>query len=52
MGEQATPPQNARDVPAAPKLRAPAEDVQHVADLLLKAKNPVIVAEKIGRAHV
>jgi len=44
-----TPPEQARDVPAAPKLRAPAEDVQQVADMLIKAKNPVIVAETSGR---
>jgi acetolactate synthase-1/2/3 large subunit len=43
------PPQQARDVPVAPKLQAPAEDVQQVADMLIKAKNPVIVAETSGR---
>jgi len=43
------PPQQAREVPTAPKLQAPAEDVQQVADMLIKAKNPVIVAETSGR---
>ena len=44
-----TPPRDARDVPAASKLQAPAEDMQQVADMLIKAKNPVIVAETSGR---
>jgi acetolactate synthase-1/2/3 large subunit len=44
-----TPPRDARDVPTASKLQAPAEDVQHVADMLINAKNPVIVTETSGR---
>ena len=44
-----TPPRDARDVPTASKLQAPAEDMQQVADMLINAKNPVIVAETSGR---
>src|SRR6185295_10303621 len=44
-----TPPENARDVPPAPKLQAPPDDVAKIADLLIKAKSPVIVAETSGR---
>ena len=41
--------EDARDVPAASKLQAPAEESQQVADMLINAKNPVIVAETSGR---
>ncbi len=44
-----TPPQHPRDVPAATKMHAPPEDVQQVADMLSKAKNPVVVVETAGR---
>jgi acetolactate synthase-1/2/3 large subunit len=44
-----TPPENAREVPPAPKVLAPSEEVAKVADMLLRAKNPVIVAEQSGR---
>jgi len=44
-----TPPTAAREVPAAPTTRAHAEDVAKVAELLLKAKHPVIVTETAGR---
>ncbi len=44
-----TPPTHAREVPVARKMQAPAEDVKHIAELLLKAKNPVIVTETSGR---
>lgn len=44
-----TPPQNPRDVPPAPKPVPPAADIDAVADMLLAAKNPAIVAESIGR---
>jgi thiamine pyrophosphate-dependent acetolactate synthase large subunit-like protein len=44
-----TPSATARDVPDAPTVRAQPEDVAKVAELLLKAKNPVIVTETAGR---
>jgi acetolactate synthase-1/2/3 large subunit len=44
-----TPPTAAREVPPAPTVQPRAEDVERVAELLRKAKNPVIVAETSGR---
>lgn len=44
-----TPPQSPRVVPPAPKPVPPAADIDRVADLLLAARNPAIVAESIGR---
>jgi acetolactate synthase-1/2/3 large subunit len=44
-----TPPTAAREVPPAPTVQPRAEDIAKVADLLLQAKNPVIVAETAGR---
>jgi acetolactate synthase-1/2/3 large subunit len=44
-----TPPTAAREVPPAPTVRPRAEDVAKVAQLLLKANSPVIVAETAGR---
>ncbi len=44
-----TPPQDPRNVPPASKPVPPAEDIEVVADMLLNARNPAIVAESIGR---
>lgn len=44
-----TPPQNPRVVPPAPKPVPPEADIDRVADILVTAKNPAIVAESIGR---
>jgi acetolactate synthase-1/2/3 large subunit len=44
-----TPPQAARDVPPAPQLQPLPGDVARVADLLLAARDPIIVAEAAGR---
>jgi acetolactate synthase I/II/III large subunit len=44
-----TPPTNDRDVPFAPRVEPHPSEVEKVAELLLKAKNPVIVAEQSGR---
>lgn len=44
-----SPPANDRDVPFAPRVEAHPSEVAKVADLLLKAKNPVVVAEQSGR---
>ena len=42
-------PDEIRDIPPAPKLRALDADIEAVAALIAKAKNPVIVAESVGR---
>src|SRR5258708_32203717 len=43
------PPTAARDIPPAPIVPPRQEDVAQVAELLRKAKSPVIVAETSGR---
>ena len=43
-----TPPDQIRDVPRAPKTRPPASDIEAVADLLISAERPAIVAEGSG----
>jgi thiamine pyrophosphate-dependent acetolactate synthase large subunit-like protein len=44
-----TPPAGARDVPPAPVVRPRAQEIETVAELLCKAKSPVVVAETAGR---
>ena len=44
-----TPPEKFRKVPRAPKARPSESDVERIADMLVKAKNPVIVTEGAGR---
>ena len=44
-----TPPKNPRAVPPASRPVPPTADIEAVADMLLAAKNPAIVAESIGR---
>jgi acetolactate synthase-1/2/3 large subunit len=44
-----TPPADERDVPPPPRTQAHPSEVAKVAELLLKAKNPIIVAEQSGR---
>jgi acetolactate synthase-1/2/3 large subunit len=44
-----TPPEADRDVPPAPKVQAHPDEAEKVAKLLLKAKNPIAVAEQSGR---
>jgi len=44
-----TPPAHEREVPLAPRVAAHASEIEKVADLLLAAKNPVVVAEQSGR---
>lgn len=44
-----TPPQKLRDVPPVPKLQAMSADIEKVAALLLKAKNPVVVTDSVGK---
>ncbi len=44
-----TPPQDPRNVPPAPRPMPPEADLERVADMLLNAKAPAIVAESIGR---
>jgi acetolactate synthase I/II/III large subunit len=44
-----TPPALAREVPPAPAVQPRQEDVATVAELVRKAKNPIIVTETAGR---
>ena len=44
-----TPPKHEREVPPAPRLQAHPSEAAKVADLLLAAENPVVVAEQSGR---
>ncbi len=44
-----SPPANDREVPFAPRVQAHPSEVEKVATLLLKAKNPIAVAEHSGR---
>ena len=44
-----SPPNNPREVPPAPKLQTAPEDIQKLAGLLAKAKNPVVLTEAGGR---
>ncbi len=48
LSEWTTPP-NIRNVPPVPKLQPMSGDVKEVASLLLKAKNPVIITDSVGR---
>ena len=47
--EKWTPPDNAREVPPAPKLQTAPEDIKKLAELIVKAKNPVVLTEAGGR---
>ena len=40
---------NLRNVPPVPKLQPMDADIQAVADMILKAKNPVVVTDSVGR---
>ena len=44
-----TPPAHPRTVPPAPKTQAKAADVARIADLLVKAKSPMIITDTVGR---
>jgi thiamine pyrophosphate-dependent acetolactate synthase large subunit-like protein len=44
-----TPPAGAREVPPAPVVRPRSQEIETVAELLCKAKSPVVVAETAGR---
>ena len=44
-----TPPANGRAVPAAPRVLSAPEDIERLAGLLVKARNPVVVTEAAGR---
>lgn len=47
--EEWTPPGNGRAVPGAPRTLTAPEDVERLAALLVKAKNPVVITEAAGR---
>jgi acetolactate synthase I/II/III large subunit len=44
-----TPPANPRAVPPAPALRPADRDIERIAELLIAAKNPVVIADASGR---
>ncbi len=44
-----TPPTNGRMVPAAPRMLSAPEDIERLAGLLAKARNPVVLTEAAGR---
>lgn len=44
-----SPPKNARSIPPAPRTLTAPEDIQKLAALLAKAKNPVVITEDAGR---
>jgi len=44
-----TAPATPRTVPAVPKTQAKPADIERIADLVAKAKNPVILADNAGR---
>ena len=44
-----TPPANPRTVPAAPRLYSPPADIERLAELVAKAKNPLVLTEAAGR---
>ena len=44
-----TPPREIRDVPPAPKPRPAAAEIERIADLLVAAKSPAILADASGR---
>jgi acetolactate synthase I/II/III large subunit len=49
MLQEWTPPAAARKIPAPPKTQAKPQDVERIAALIAKAKNPVIIADNAGR---
>ncbi|MFZ3354038.1 MAG: thiamine pyrophosphate-dependent enzyme [Xanthobacteraceae bacterium] len=44
-----SPPAGDREVPVAPRVQAHPSEVEKIAELLLSAKNPIVVAEQSGR---
>ncbi|MCC2098246.1 MAG: hypothetical protein KDJ29_15220, partial [Hyphomicrobiales bacterium] len=44
-----TPPKHDRAIPAAPRKLTAQEDIDRLAELLVKAKNPVVLTEAAGR---
>jgi acetolactate synthase I/II/III large subunit len=49
MLQEWTPPENPRQVPPAPRTRPQGADVEKIAELLINARNPVILADTSGR---
>ena len=49
MLEEWTPPANFRNKPAAPKTRPETSDIEAIADLVVGAKSPVILADSAGK---
>ena len=46
--EEWTPPKHARTVPLAPRVLTPPEDIERLAQVLVRAKNPLVIAEAAG----
>jgi acetolactate synthase I/II/III large subunit len=44
-----SPPKGEREIPVAPRIQPHPSEIEKVADLLVTAKNPIIVAEQSGR---
>jgi acetolactate synthase-1/2/3 large subunit len=49
MLQEWTPPENPRQIPSAPSTRAADVDIEKIAELLIAAKNPVVISETAGR---
>jgi acetolactate synthase I/II/III large subunit len=49
MLQEWTPPESPRQVPPPPKTRAADTDVEKIAELLINARNPLILADTSGR---
>ncbi len=49
MLQEWTPPEKARQIPPAPRTRAKDADVEKIAELIINARNPVILADTAGR---
>jgi acetolactate synthase I/II/III large subunit len=49
MLQEWTPPENPRRIPAAPDTRPKDADVEKIAELIINARNPVILADTAGR---
>ncbi|MBT98534.1 MAG: thiamine pyrophosphate-binding protein [Dehalococcoidia bacterium] len=50
MLEEWTPPANFRNKPVAPKTRPESADIEAIADLVIKANSPVILADSAGKS--
>jgi thiamine pyrophosphate-dependent acetolactate synthase large subunit-like protein len=49
MLQEWTPPEHARKIPPMPRTRAKDADVERIAELLIDARNPIILTDSAGR---